>query len=269
MPVHSINWLDASEENTPSSCNGWILRSRSHGLGDDHTLTFSKLSGVKINNNELVFDLIINPLNLEFSLSGLFGKRLSNVDLGCEMESVDPSIDVAFVLSFLNGLALCRGFQNNRGTHGLRSSQNQQIIGVNFNGDDVLFSKECKCFIDESRKSSSCFECRKLSKSLMRRKEEYVNIMRTKNNLLSDSEKILKIQELGKEKKLLRAKLENCKRRFQEECFTVDKDDNEDFLAMMSLVDSSKVNDDMRLLLKEQEKAVLTRSKNGYRWHPK
>lgn len=272
MPLQSINWLGASEENIPHLCHGWLLRAKSHGLGDEIvSLTFSKLSGVMINNNELVLDLIINPTNLEFSLSGLLGRRISNLDLGCAIESVNPPINVPFVLAFLNGLSFCRGFQKERISRSLRSPQNEQCVEVNLDGNDVIISKECKVFLDGGKRSSSCFECRRLSKSLMRRrKEECANIMRTKNNLLSDSDKLLKMQELQKAQRLmLTAKLENCKRRFEEECLTIDEDDNADFLAMMPLVDSSKVNEDMKLLLKEQERAVLTPSKNGYRWHPK
>lgn len=183
------------------------------------------------------------------------------------MEAVNPPIDVAFVLSFVNSLSLCRGFQNPHVSRALQGPQNEGLIQINFNGDDVIFSKDCDFFLVGS-KSTSCSQCRKLSKSVIRRKEEYANIMRTKNNLLTDVDKVQKIEELNKEKRLLRAKLENCKR-FQEECFIVDADDNTDFLSMMSYVDSSKVNDDMKLLLKEQEKAICTPSKNAYRWHPK
>ena len=87
--------------------------------------------------------------------------------------------------------------------------------------------------------------------------------MRTRNDFLSEKEKDRKIQELAKEKGLAAYRATYWKKRFEEEYIVVDKNDNDDYVEMLSEIDSTKVSPEMKLLLEQQGMEVRKTSNHG------
>lgn len=94
--------------------------------------------------------------------------------------------------------------------------------------------------------------------------------MKTKNCLLSDQEKIEKINQVLKEKRNALQREKYWRNKFESESFCVPDEDHSDFTSLLNTqVDKSKINAEMLLLLQQQEMALKKKSAQGYRYHPK
>jgi len=81
------------------SALGWILKSNANRKDGEPKLC--KLTGEKVNGNELVLELNINVQSLEFTLTGMLGKTFNSADLGC-----------SFIFSLTSrSLKFCRGVE--------------------------------------------------------------------------------------------------------------------------------------------------------------
>lgn len=112
-------------------------------------------------------------------------------------------------------------------------------------------------------------ECGYLKRLLSKRKETYSNIMKTKNSLMGDEEKLAKVNFILKEKGNAQWQEKYWCTKFEYECFCATDEDHLDFKSMLSSVDISKIKGDMALLLEQQQMALTRNSSKGYRWHPK
>lgn len=57
--------------------------------------------------------------------------------------------------------------------------------------------------------------------------------------------------------------------KFQKECVAVEREDQDDLFKMFSEVEEKDVPKEMKCFWQQQHKILHTKSKNGYRWHPK
>lgn len=179
------------------------------------------------------------------------------------------SVDLPSILHLSGLLHPCLGF--NKTSHHFKvlrhPNEEQSVIEIDVNGDARLISKACE--VITKKENGFCKSCYLAKEGLCKRKAELKNIRFTKNSVLSKQELCLKLDMVTREKRNAVRREEYWKVKFQEECMEVDREDHQDFTAMLNEINPEKVNDDMRLLLQQQEKALRTQSKTGPRWHPK
>lgn len=93
--------------------------------------------------------------------------------------------------------------------------------------------------------------------------------MKTKNSLMVDKEKLVKVNFFLKEKRNAQWQEKYWRTKSESECLCATDEDHLDFKSMLSSVDTSKIKGDMALLLEQQQMALKRNSSLGYRWHPK
>ena len=106
-------------------------------------------------------------------------------------------------------------------------------------------------------------------KDLSKRKETYSNIIKTKNSLMGDEGKLVKVNFILKEKRNAQWQEKYWRTKFESECLCVTDEDHLDFKSILSSVDTSKIKGDIALLLEQQQMALTRNSSKGYWWHPK
>ena len=57
--------------------------------------------------------------------------------------------------------------------------------------------------------------------------------------------------------------------RIENEAVLIDEEDQQDLLQMASSVRENNLPENLQCLWQQQQKILKTKSKNGYRWHPK
>ena len=82
---------------------GWILLSK---VLDPPELHFSRLTGEIIDGSEVVVQLKVDPLSLDFTLQSFLGHEMNGSDLGLN-ESQNNSL--FFLLGYLSRFSLCSG----------------------------------------------------------------------------------------------------------------------------------------------------------------
>lgn len=185
---HNEGTYENSEMEVGEMFFGWILRSKSV---DSLEMSFSRLTGIIVNDNEAVVHLKIHPTNLEFQLYSFLGNVLTGEDIGFNK---NQRRSLSFTLEYLARYTVCCGIPADSYIQSVvRTGLNDKLcseIKIGSTSDPAFVSRKCRQVVPS--KGETCFECKHLKKQLHRRKKSYKNIMRTKNCLLSDQEKILK-----------------------------------------------------------------------------
>ena len=128
-----------------SSALGWILRSDANRK--DGELKLCKLTGEKVNGNELVLELNMNVQSLEFTLSGMLGKTFNNADQGC-----------SFIFSLTSrSLKFRRGVQKDSHAAAVsrKPREDKHCIEIKCNGEEIVISKHCLMFLEAGSKSAA------------------------------------------------------------------------------------------------------------------
>lgn len=257
---NSPSWTDLTVSNT---YNGWILRYKEL---DPPELHFSRLTGELMDGKEVVVQLKVDPLSLDFTLQSFLGHKVNGSEIGF---NGNQSFHLFFLLEYLSRFSVCSGVSVDQHNEAVVRRENDNFcfkvtLG---NAKKVFVSTKCQQMVSSS--GVSCPECVYLKKLLAKRKETYINIMKTKNCLLSDEDKIEKINIVLKEKRNAIQREKYWRQKFQDECFPVTKEDHEDFETLLGNVDKKKVKGEMALLLDQQVMALKSKSAKGHRWHPK
>ena len=134
----------------------------------------------------------------------------------------------------------------------------------------VYFSSSCKIF---SSRDGRCSKCKNLLRShnlKRQRKEKRTSIhphcnrrylTRGELNVLLQNERTARLNAERRER--------YWRGKFDSEAVELEDDDHEDLSQMLTNVPKEKVPEEMLCMWEQQKKMLTTKSKHGYRWHPK
>ena len=226
---------------------------------------FSRLAGVYIDGNEVVIQLKINPLTTEFSLKSFLGNTLTHETFGFK---ANENKNLPFILEYLAWFSVCCGLPpNNHNDSVVREESDKMCTQVKIGTQTAYLS--CKCHQVVPSLGETCVEYGYLKRLLSKRKETYSNIIKTKNSLMGDEGKLVKVNFILKEKRNAQWQEKYWRTKFESECLCVTDEDHLDFKSILSSVDTSKIKGDIALLLEQQQMALTRNSSKGYWWHPK
>ena len=134
----------------------------------------------------------------------------------------------------------------------------------------LVFSSKCKIFAIPRACYSECNKVFKLQNVKRQHKVKCIGINpKCNKQYLSKEEVVLQLKQersnrinAERREKYWRDKLEN-------ECFRMDDKNKTDLSTMLQNVAKEKVPDEMACLWEQQKKIMQTKTKHGYRWHPK
>ena len=168
--------------------NGWVLREKNV---NPPSLSFSRLAGVYIDGNEVVIQLKINPLTTEFSLKSFLGNTLTHETFGFK---ANENKNLPFILEYLTRFSVCCGLPaNNHNDSVVREESDEMCTRT------AYLSRKCHQVVPSL--GETCVEYGYLKRLLSKRKETYSNIMKIKNYLMGDKQKLVKVNFILKEKK--------------------------------------------------------------------
>ena len=152
---------------------------------------FSRLAGVYIDGNEVVIQLKINPLTTEFSLKSFLGNILTHETFGFK---ANENKNLPFILEYLTRFSVCCGLPaNNHNDSVVREESDEMCTRT------AYLSRKCHQVVPSL--GETCVEYGYLKRLLSKRKETYSNIMKIKNYLMGDKQKLVKVNFILKEKK--------------------------------------------------------------------
>ena len=156
-----LSWTDLIISTT---YEGWILRSK---VLDPPELHFSRLTGEIIDGNEVVVQLKIDPLSLDFTLQSFLGHKMTGSNMGLN-ESQNSSL--FFLLGYLSRFSVCSGAAvDNRNEAVVRRENDNICLKVRLgNLQEVFVSKKCQQMV--SSPGQTCTECLYLKKLLAKEK---------------------------------------------------------------------------------------------------
>ena len=158
---------------------------------------FSRLAGVYIDGNEVVIQLKINPLTTEFSLKSFLGNTLTHETFGFK---ANEKKNLPFILEYLAWFSVCCGLPpNNHNDSVVREESDKMCTQVKIGTRTAYLS--CKCHQVVPSLGETCVEYGYLKRLLSKRKETYSNIIKTKNSLMGDEGKLVKVNFILKEKR--------------------------------------------------------------------
>ena len=152
---------------------------------------FSRLAGVYIDGNEVVIQLKINPLTTEFSLKSFLGNTLTHETFGFK---ANENKNLPFILEYLTRFSVCCGLPTNNHNDSVVREESDEMCTRT-----AYLSRKCHQVVPSL--GETCVEYGYLKRLLSKRKETYSNIMKIKNYLMGDKQKLVKVNFILKEKK--------------------------------------------------------------------
>lgn len=134
------------------------------------------------------------------------------------------------------------------------------------------FSLSCNIFSSPGKR---CANCSLAAIRLNQKKERRLNVARDvahpncNKRYLSKDQVVKQLKAEQYRRRLAENREKYWKEKFQTESIEVEKEDNDDLMNMFSSQQNSNVPEDMKYLWDQQQKINSTKSKKGYRWHPK
>ncbi|CAB3976752.1 Hypothetical predicted protein [Paramuricea clavata] len=129
------------------------------------------------------------------------------------------------------------------------------------------FSSKCKV-ISSGKCCAGCQYLHKIDLKRKHRKSEIVTIKpRTNKWYLTKEEVITQLDKEGQKRVNAEKREIYWREKFKSEALEMDVDDNDDLSSMMLSISNDEIPDNMKCLWDEQKK-MIQRKKNGYRWHP-
>ena len=204
---------------------------------------------------------------------------------GCETEVPNEAFGslplvkrVGAVFDHIQNSTFCGGFRLPEG-ESVVTTRNDHLEGcfrdltedsANGNPKVVHFSSRCKIF---SSRNGLCSECKNLLKAhtiKKQRKEKRATIHPHCNKRYLTKEELKVALQSEKCARLNAQRRERYWReKFASEAVQLEDDDHGDLAAMLTTVPKEKVPEEMLCLWEQQKKTLSTKSKHGYRWHPK
>ena len=146
-----------------------------------------------------MIQLKINPLTTEFSLKSFLGNTLTHDTFGFK---ANETTNLPFILEYLTRFSVCCGLPaNDHNDSVVRKDSDEMCTQVKIGTRTAYLSRKCHQVVPSL--GETCVECGYLKRLLSKRKETYSNIMKTKNSLLGDEEKLAKVNFILKEKRML------------------------------------------------------------------
>ncbi len=198
-------------------------------------------------------------------------KSLDDVP-GVESMSIKSRVHLAF--NYIKNSSFCKGIC-------LPPGESIQVFAPHVTGSfkDLsgdgpeavkAFSSKCKIFSPPGARCSECSKLLKLHNVKKQRKERRIGIHpKCNKRYLSKEEITLQLNQERKSRKNAEKRAKYWKDKFVNEAVRMEDDHHNDLSAMLKDVPKEKVPEDMICLWEQQKKILQTRSKRGYRWHPK
>ena len=264
-----IEWLDRPNEITKFN---WQLTSISEEFYEWITLDTQALcDGVRVFSEVKIFkswNFVVHVHN----------KEINKDDLGIYDLMASRSL-ICRLFNLLNKSTLCKGYlvPSKRTTKDLRG----QITGkteewrgresgtVEFNHRSI----NCRIILPSDFKSLTrryCDNCAKLKKNSQGFSKEVGKATSTKReSYMTEAELREKLKEEKTKRRNAERREKYLREKINKEMKTFDLEDHKDFTHMFRMVEEGELNPEMKLFWEEQEKAMLSKSPKGYRWHPK
>lgn len=199
-------------------------------------------------------------------------KDLSDVP-GLSSLSVQGQVSLALEYiqksSFCNGFALPEGesiqafVPHVSGLYNDLSNDGQDNISL-------VFSSQCKIFAVAGARCSECNKVFKMQNKKRQRKEKRIGINpKCNKRYLAKEEVVLQLKKERSNRINAERREKYWRDKFENECFRMDDEDNADLSTMLQNAAKEKVPDEMVCLWEQQKKIMQTKTKHGYRWHPK
>lgn len=133
-----------------------------------------------------------------------------------------------------------------------------------------FFSLKCLVFSPPGSKCSECRQLLKLHNTKMQRREKRVGIHpKCNKRYLRKEEVVLQVHQEQKRRVNAEKRERYWREKFENESVEVQNDDNSDLTCIFQGVAKEKVPEEMACLWEQQKRIMHTKSKRGYRWHPK
>ena len=180
---------------------------------------------------------------------------------------------ILLAMNYIDQSSLCFGFQDDDDcvltTLPHVTGILQELYPVE-NQSKRVFAHNCLVLSGSGGICANCARLRLTSANRKRRKENQPVIHPKCNKRFMNKEEVqlqLKMEQTARYNAEKREQY--WREKFKKECVDVVHDDQEDLLEMFAGVQQKDVPENMQCLWQQQEKIHQTKSKNGYRWHPK
>ena len=194
-------------------------------------------------------------------------------DCGLEgiLNSMPVEKQIVLAVNYRENSYLCFGFR-------LEEDENVMALLPNINGVlrehdgrecQTVFAENCQVLVDTARACQNCSRLHQVDNNRRKRKAEQPMVHPSCNKRFMTKQDIecqLKSEQRARRNSERREIY--WRQKFEQEAVRVADEDQEDLLKMSTKL-KENLPEDMRLLWKKQQKIINTKSKNGYRWHPK
>ncbi|KAK2555828.1 hypothetical protein P5673_022469, partial [Acropora cervicornis] len=134
----------------------------------------------------------------------------------------------------------------------------------------ITFSAKCKIFAVSGASCSECNYLLKLHNRKTQRREKRMGISRNCNKrYLTKEDVVLQLNQERKQRLNAEKREKYWKEKFLEESVQLEDGDHADLTTMLRTVPKENIPEELECLWEQQQKILTTRSKRGYRWHPK
>ena len=134
----------------------------------------------------------------------------------------------------------------------------------------ITFSAKCKIFAVSGAPCSECNYLLKLHNRKTQRREKRMGISRNCNKrYLRKEDVVLQLNQERKQRLNAEKREKYWKEKFLQESVQLEDGDHVDLITLLHKVPKDKVPEEIEYLWEQQQKILNTKSKCGYRWHPK
>lgn len=268
----SVEW-----ENLPNQTSaevGWQLTSTT---GEYHEWIKVVSQDLRDGNRVLQEIKIFRDWNFTVHVNN---KDISKADLGIPNLRASRRL-IQRLFNVLNTSSYCGGYEVS--AKRITKDVKGNVTGITEEwstrvGGDVSFhhrSVNCRVILPNDFRSSSrlyCENCAKLKKNCTSKNvivEGAKPAPKKRESFMSEEELREKLQEEKARRRNAERREKYLREKINEDMKTFGLEDHNDFTHMFHMVEKGSLNEDMKLLWEEQEKALHAKSSKGYRWHPK
>ena len=196
-------------------------------------------------------------LNNEFGFTKLLGER-----------TIENQI--LYALNYVDQSSLCFGFEDDANCVPSMLTHVAGVLRLANVESKRLFAHNCLVVSDPSQICNNCSRLRVQYGKRKRRKESQMEIHPKCNKRYMTKEELeMQLKSEQKARRNAEKREEYWREKFQKECVAVESEDQDDLFKIFSEVEEMDVPEEMKCFWQQQHKILHTKSKNGYRWHPK
>ena len=199
-------------------------------------------------------------------------KDLSNIP---QFTTLPINGRVSLALDYVQTFSLCKGISLPEGEsiHALVphvTGSFKDLGNENMPKTTITFSAKCKIFAVSGAPCSECNYLLKLHNRKTQRREKRMGISRNCNKrYLTKEDVVLQLNQERKQRLNAEKREKYWKEKFLQESVQLEDGDHADLTTLLHKVPKDKVPEEMECLWEQQQKILNTKSKRGYRWHPK